>query len=257
MSLEAGNLFISSYNNHDGETSTKFSVNLSVPVTGARRIRLLGASIPNLMMPFGVNDNLFRFLLNGTPYQFNFTTTSRWATIADFLTYFNAQLAGLGMGSTLTVTYAANTNKLTITSSNPADVITILAWNWNNPTGSTVAFNANYRLGFTNYANISGTGAITADGFPNVFLRTNNIYVTTNICADANNDANIGNVLGRIPVNVSWGGLIGYENVHSDFVSPVFASNIKDISISLLDEDYQPLVNPGNAYFNLVIGIEY
>jgi hypothetical protein len=104
---------------------------------------------------------------------------------------------------------------------------------------------------------VSGTTTLYADGFPNIFLRTNTIYVTTNICADSNNDANVANILGRIPVTIGWGGLITYENVHSDFSSPVFAENMKDIRVRLLDEDYQPLVNPANAYFNLVLGIEY
>jgi len=136
-------------------------------------------------------------------------------------------------------------------------VITMPQWNWNNTAGTSVAYNANYRLGWTSVAPVSGTTTLYADGFPNVFLRTNTIYVTTNIAADSNNDANVANILGRIPVTIGWGGLITYENVHSDFASPVFAENMKDIRIRLLDEDYQPLNNPANAYFNLVLGIEY
>jgi hypothetical protein len=257
MSLTAGNLFISSYNNQDNESSTNFSIVLSVPVTKARRVRLLGATVPHLMMPFGTNDRLFAFRLNGVNYNFNFDITRRWATMTDFLTYINAEFLTLGMPSVLTWSYDANVNKLTVTSANPADTITIYKWDWNNPTGSNVSLNANYRLGFTNTSDLTTTGSATADGFPNVFIRTNIIYITTNIVADSNNDANIPNVLGRIPVDVNWGGLVVYENVHSDFVSPVFSENIKDIAIRLLDEDYQPLVLPNNAYFNLVIGIEY
>jgi hypothetical protein len=54
-----------------------------------------------------------------------------------------------------------------------------------------------------------------------------------------------------------WGSLVNYENVHSDFSSPIFTPNIKEVRIRLLDEDYQVLKNPTNAYFNIVIGVEY
>jgi hypothetical protein len=262
MALQAGNVFLSSYNCQENETNSNFTIILAVPVTGAKRIRMLSASVPHLMMPFANNDKLFQFILNGTTYSMNFPTDIRWFQMGPgpgtFLTAFNALLAAIpGLPSTLTVTYNQFTNKLTITSSNPADTITIPPWNFNNPPSNNVSFNAHYRLGFTNTQNLTGVGSVTALGFPNVFVRTNIIYVQTNIVSDSNNDANVANILGRIPVDVSWGALINYENVHSDFVSPVFSENIKEISIRLLDEDYQQIVLPDNAYFNLCLGVEY
>ena len=261
MALEAGNLYLSSYNCQDNETTSNFTIVLAVPVTGAKRVRMLAASVPHLMFPFADNDKLFRFILNGTTYNINFPTNKRWAQMGPgantFLNEFNGLLAALALPSTLTVTYNQFTNVLTITSSNPADIITIPPWNFNNPPSSNVSFNAHYRLGFTNIQPLTGTGSVTALGFPNVFVRTNVIYVQSNIVSDSNNDANVANILGRIPVDVSWGALINYENVHSDFVSPTFAENIKEISIRLLDEDYQQIVLPDNAYFNLSIGVEY
>lgn len=257
MSLTAGNLFISSYNNGDFDTSTDFGITLAVPVTKAKKIRLLGATIANLMNPFGANDKLWQFVVNGVTYTMNFPTTIRWATINDFVAYVNATVlpGAQPAACPATIAYDQNQNKLYLTATTPGQVITMPAWNWNSTT--SVSYNANYRLGWTNVTPVSGTTTLYADGFPNVFLRTNTIYVTTNISVDSNNDANVANILGRIPVNASWGGLVIYENVHSDFASPVFAENMKDIRIRLLDEDYQPLANPSNAYFNIVIGIEY
>jgi hypothetical protein len=130
-------------------------------------------------------------------------------------------------------------------------------WSWNNPTGSSISYNANYRLGFTNSSARAGITTLTADGFPNVFNRSNVLYVVTNIAATSNNDNNIGNVLGRIPVNIGWGGVINYENLHTDFSGEAFAANFKEITIQVLDEDYQPLSNPNNAYFSLVVGVHY
>jgi len=262
MALQAGNVFLSSYNCQDNETSSNFSIILAVPVTGAKKIRMLAASVPHLMFPFADNDKLFRFILNGVTYNINFPTDRRWSQMGPgpntFLDTANTLLAGLGIvGRTLTFSYDQYTNHLTLTSSVGTDVIQIPAWNFNNPPSNNISFNALYRLGFTNVSTISGTGSITASGFPNVFVRTNVIYVQTNVVSDSNNDANIANILGRIPVDVSWGALIVYENVHSDFVSPVFSENIKEISIKLLDEDYQPIILPDNAYFNLVLGVEY
>ena len=259
MSLTAGNLFISSYNNQDFDSSTDFGITLAVPVTKAKALRLLGATIANLMNPFSTNDKLWSFTVNGTTYTVNFPTTIRWATMSDFLSYVNLTLFPAASPSAIpaSLAYDVSRNSLYLTATTPGQVITMPAWNWNNLQGTSVAYNANYRLGWTSVLPVSGTTTLYADGFPNIFLRTNTIYVTTNICADSNNDANVANILGRIPVTIGWGGLITYENVHSDFSSPVFAENMKDIRVRLLDEDYQPLVNPANAYFNLVLGIEY
>ena len=265
MSLTAGNLFISSYNNQDYDTSTDFAITLAVPVTKATRIRLLGATIGNLFMPFSSNDRFWRFNINGTDYSMNFDTTIRWATITDFVTYVNTVLFPSATPSTPPVTLAYNTskNQLYLTGTVAGSTITMPGWNWNNNSGTAVSFNSNYRLGWTSITKVTATSTapafpvLYADGFPNVFNRTNVVYVTTNICTDSNNDANIGNVLGRIPMTSGWGSLVNYENVHSEFSSPIFTPNIKEIRIRLLDEDYQPLVNPANSYFNIVMGIEY
>lgn len=259
MSLTAGQLFLSSYNNADGQSSTDFSLTLSVPVTKAKRLRLLGATIPNLFMPFGANDKLWGFTVNGTFYTMNFPTTFRWATIADFVSFCNVTLFPTASPSAcpVSVAYSAASNQLTLTTTTPGQVITMPGWSWNNPFGTTVSYNANYRLGWTNATPVSGTTTLTADGFPNVFNRSNVLYVVTNVAATSNNDNNIGNVLGRIPVNIGWGGVVNYENVHTDFASEAFSGNFKEVTIQVLDEDYQPLVNPNNAYFSLMIGVHY
>jgi len=262
MSLTAGQLFLSSYNNQDGQTSTNFSLTLSVPVTKAKRLRLLGATIPNLFMPFADNDRRWTFKVNGTDYTMTFPIDTRWATIADFLTFCNAPTTGLFATATpsacpVSLTYNAGTNKLTITANTAGQVIIMPGWAWNNTQGNTVSYNSNYRLGWTNASPVSGTTTLTADGFPNVFNRTNVLYVVTNISATSNNDNNIGNVLGRIPVNIGWGGVINYENIHTDFAGEAFAANFKEITIQVLDEDYQPVNQAVNAYFSLVVGVHY
>ena len=259
MSLTAGQLFLSSYNNQDGQTSTDFSLTLSVPVTKAKRIRLLGATIPNLFMPFAANDRLWVFKVGIVDFSMSFPIDRRWGTIADFVSFCNATLfpsASPGPAP-VTIGYNPDTNKLTLTATAPGTVITMPAWSWNNSFGTSVSYNANYRLGWTNASPIAGTTTLTADGFPNVFNRTNVIYIVTNIAATSNNDNNIGNVLGRIPVNIGWGGLVNYENIHTDFAGEAFASNFKEITVQALDEDYQPLKNPNNAYFSFVVGVHY
>jgi hypothetical protein len=265
MSLTAGNLFISSYNNQDFDTSTDFTITLAVPVTNGKRLRMLGATIANLFMPFGFNDKLWEFKVGATTYTMNFDTTIRWATIADFLTYVNSTLFVGASPSAVPaqLSYNADKNQLYLEATTvPTDVITMPGWNWNNVFGTSVAYNANYRLGWTSIVpvvstDVGGVQTLYADGFPNVFNRTNVVYVTTNICSDSNNDANIANIFGRIAMTSGWGSLVNYENVHSEFSSPIFTANVKDVRIRLLDEDYQVLVNPSNAYFNIVIGIEY
>jgi hypothetical protein len=248
MSLTAGNLFISSYNNQDYDSSTDFSITLAVPVTKATRIRLLGATIPNLFMPFGANDRTWLFIVGTTQYVMTFPINLRWATIADFISYVNTTLFPSALPSAVpaTLSYNASTNKLSITSTVAGATISMPGWAWNNNSGTAVSFNANYRLGWTSITDVTATSTapaftvLTADGFPNVFNRTNVVYVTTNICTDSNNDANIGNVLGRIPVNIAWGGVINYENIHTDFASETFSPNFKDITIQVLETNHSP-----------------
>jgi hypothetical protein len=260
MALRAGSLFISSYNNQDYDSSTDFTINLAVPVTKAKRLRFLSATFANLLNPFASNDNLWKFSVNSVEYTMTFPTNIRWNTINDFVGYVNGTLFPGASPSavTATIAYDTNRNQLYITANNTAHVISMPGWNWNNTQGTSTAYNANYRLGWTSVSTTtSSAGILYADGFPNVFVRTNNIYITTNINADSNNDANVANILGKIPITGGYGALVSYENVHSDFGTPVFSENFKSISIRLLDEDYQPISNPGNAYFNVVIGIEY
>lgn len=261
MSLTAGNLFISSYNNQDQDSSTNFGITLAVPVTKAKGLRFVSASIPHLMMPFGANDKIWTFKVNGTDYTMTFPTTSRWATIGDFVTFCNLATTGLFATATpsacpVSISYTTATNQLTLTTTTPGQVIIMPGWNWNNTVGTSVAYNANFRLGWTSSAAVSGTTTLTADGYPNIFLRTNNIYITTNISTDSNNDANVANIIGKIPVNIDYGGLIVYDNFNAEF-QPSFAPNFKDIRFRLLDEDYQVLVNPANAYFNIVLSVVY
>jgi hypothetical protein len=188
-----------------------------------------------------------------------FPINLRWATITDFVTYCNVTLfpAATPSACPVTIAYNAGTNQLTLTTTTPGQIIIMPGWAWNNPFGTSVSYNANYRLGWTNSSPVSGTTTLTADGFPNVFNRSNVLYVVTNIAATSNNDNNIGNVLGRIPVNIGWGGVINYENIHTDFAGEAFAANFKEITVQVLDEDYQPLRNPNNAYFSFVVGVHY
>jgi hypothetical protein len=260
MSLSAGLIFLSSYNNQAGETSTDFSLTLSVPVTKGRRLRLLAATLPNLFFPFSANDAPWTFDVASTTYTVSFPTDRRWASIADFTSYVNTVMFPAATPSavpgTVTLNYDANKNQLYLLSSANA-IIAMPPWNWNNYQGTSISYNANYRLGWSNETRISEVGTLYADGFPNVFQRTNVVYMATNIAAGSNNDNNIANIIGRIPINMSWGGVVNYENVHTDFKTPIFSQNFKEVKVQLLDEDYQLLSQPNNAYFSFTIGIEY
>jgi len=260
MSLSAGLIFLSSYNNQASETSTDFSLTLSVPVTKGKKLRLLAATLPNLFMPFAANDAPWTFKVAGIDYTVQFPTNRRWATIADFTSYVNTVMfpaaTPAAMPGTVTLNYDANRNQLYLFSSANATFI-MPPWDWNNNEGSSISYNANYRLGWTSDNDATAVGTLYADGFPNVFQRTNVVYVSTNIAAGSNNDNNLANIMGRIPINMSWGGVVNYENVHTDFKTEIFSQNFKEVKIQLLDEDYQPLRQPNNAYFSFTIGIEY
>ena len=271
MSLTAPLIFLSSYNNQASETSTDFSLTLSVPVTKGAKLRLIAATLPNLFMPFARNDSQWTFTygVTGFPsqsYTVYFPTNRRWATIADFTSYVNGTMfpaavnpagAAAPMPVEVSLNYDAGKNQLYLSTSNPLGVFLMPGWNWNNYEGTSISYNANYRLGWTSDMEVSAGPVLFADGFPNVFQRTNVVYMATNIAAGSNNDNNIANILGRIPINMSWGGVVNYENMAVDFATDTFSANFKEVKVQLLDEDYQPLVQPNNAYFSFTIGIHY
>lgn len=223
---------------------------------------MMSATLPNLFMPFGANDYQWTFNVNGTDYTMSFPTQSRWLTMDEFITFCNLPTTGLFATASpsacpVTISYTIDTNRLVLTTNNSGETIIMPPWNWNNTQGTSVSYNSNYRLGWTSAIPVSAVTVLSADGFPNIFNRANVFYVVTNISATSNNDNNIANVLGRIPCSIGWGGVINYENLHTDVKLPVFSENIKEIRIQLLDEDYQPVVQATNAYFSLTLGVEY
>jgi hypothetical protein len=255
MSLNAGSIYLSSYNNGDYDTTNNFTVTLSVPIIKARRLRVLSANFPNILYPFGEDDKNFTIFdggIGGIPYTITFPTNRRFDSTSDFISVMNALFTTVS--APFTASYSNDTGRLSITCSNVSNPIYIPRWTYTN---------ANFRLGFTSVTGvevtppISTNAVIEADGFMNVFNRTNSVYVTSNISVDSNNDSNIGNIIARIPISAGFGQLVNYENVHSEFSAPVFTERIKDISIQLLDENYQPLTLPNNAYFTLTLGVEY
>ncbi len=255
MSLNAGSIYLSSYNNGDYDTTNNFTVTLSVPIVKAKRLRVLSANFPNILYPFGLDDNTFTVRdggIGGADYTIVFPTDRRFINVADFIAVADALF--IAQSAPFRVTYDDNTGRITISNISINNAMYIPRWTYTN---------ANFRLGYTSVSGVEvippfGTYAsITADGFLNIFNRTNSIYVTSNISVDSNNDSNIGNIIARIPISANFGQLVNYENVHSEFSAPIFTERIKDISIQLLDENYQPLTLPNNAYFTLTLGVEY
>jgi hypothetical protein len=240
---------ISSYNANEG-TNSNFTSLLPSAILNPKTVQLSKFTLLNMLYPFTLQDNILLLQVNNstaTTYKVIIPTNKQWSGIAtvpagqtSFLQDLNSALVtGLtGSGATITATWSPQTSNLTLTGN---VTFKILSYD----VGST----ANYKLGLTLPA-YSFVTSLTADGFVNL-LRTGVIYVCSNLLGNSLNDGDEESIIATIPVNANYGGLITFDNKQDQNYISLTVGTIREINIRLLDEEYQLLSVPNNAYTNI------
>jgi hypothetical protein len=247
--FETSRIFINSQTDRQpGESQSNFRALLPKPVNFVNKVSVIGATIPYVFPSFNSTNNTL--LLNYTfirtitiPTDRNFDGTS----LASFLqTAINAQV-GAGV---FTVTFDLYTGFLT----------------FNAP--STFAFSLSSTC--LNKIGVSSTNLISSlvgssyqlvGDLPVNTLSTQNIYVLSSIVGaqglNANEIKKRYNILYRIPVNVSYFGLMSAQSNMIEASYTVANPALEQLDFQLVDDNWNFLTLPDNLYWTIELKLEH
>lgn len=247
--FESSRIFINSDTDRQpGESQSNFRCLLPKPISYPRRVSVIGVTVPYVFPSFNSTNNTL--LLNYTfirtitiPTNQNFDGP----TLASFLqSQINAQV---GAG-TFTVSFNNYTGFLTFTA--PA----LFAFS-----ASSTCLN---KLGFSSTNTISslvsGTYQLIGD-LPVNTLSTQNIYVLSSMVGgqgiNANEISKRFNILYRVPVNVSYFGLMSSQSNMIEASYTMASQALEMLDFQLVDDDWNFLELPSNLYWTIELKIEH
>jgi hypothetical protein len=247
-------------------SGNSFTISLPESIVGATKADLIRAVIPNTGYPIPAYQENFYYriaLANGSaPLQvMPINTNQYFDSIAGgtypLLTELNR--AGALESPTISFTYSATTNRITVTSSQPGGggsaVVSIVAvprTEWLTP------FALNTRLGFldtppTQANSLSTTGSM----MPNL-VRSKVIYVLCNIVMnDTISTDGLRTSLAKVPVNSVYGGLTLYVPPVLHWNRLVQGNSYQTIVVQLLDDQYQAYPLQSEEFCELEICFKY
>lgn len=228
-----------------------FTCVLPEPITGAVRADLLRAVVPNTayqipayqatffyyISTVGGGATLQSFTINTQQYFDGITnvapTTNVNYGIVQYLN--NAQ-------SVITFGWSGTAQRITIAAAagGGATVAVAPSSAWTTITNGR-KFALNTRLGFTDADAAEGLGATnTASILPNL-IRSKVVYILCNIVMnDSITTDGLRTAIAKIPVNSTFGGLTQYQPPVLNWNRLITQGSYQQITISLLDDQYQP-----------------
>ena len=234
-------LLISSDDLSSGQ-GNNFSISLPEPITGACKVDLIRAVIPNTGYNIPDYQNTFYYALSTAPStQLTLVLTNRqyFAGLADLITQLNADSTAQSRSITWSINPATGTGSgtyritATYTGGGGAYVIPAVSTSW------ATQFALNTRLGYPNdrTANvISYTGTL----LPNL-IRSKVVYVLCNVVMNTSISTDgLRTAIAKVPVNSTFGGLTIYNPPLFAWNKLVPTNGYQNIQISLLDDQYQP-----------------
>lgn len=237
------NVFLNSKEKSFGTTSD-FEINLNlnnVIQNNGFQISVSNFTMPLLEYGISSKNNLLVFQENGS-------ATDKLAIIdpgsydsSSFMTALTLALEAAG-SNTYSVTYNSNSKKITIDAS--PSTFKLINSSMLDAIGFEQMTSFSTAASSTNPINISGTTFI--DIYTN--LITNN-YTPGN--------KQQGALLCRAPVNVSFGGLIEYNDYNSHYFDVLNDESISNLNIALYDDKGQLLELPDNCYCSLTLVLKY
>lgn len=247
--FESSRIFINSDTDRQpGESQSNFRCLLPKPIAYPHKVSVIGATVPYVFPSFNSTNNTL--LIN---YQFIRTITIPTnqnfdgPTLASYLqSTINAQI---GAG-TFTVSFNSYTGFLTFTAP------------------LTFAFSVSStclnKLGFSttnNIASLVGGSYQLVGDLPVNTLSTQNIYVLSSIVGgqgiNANENSKRFNILYRIPVNVSYFGLMSSQSNMIEASYTIGSQALEMIDFQLVDDEWNFLELPSNLYWTIELKIEH
>lgn len=116
--------------------------------------------------------------------------------------------------------------------------------------GNIRPYNIGFRLGYTTLVDTSPVtnAPYNYSNEPINLLRTQDIYVTSSlVSAEALSSSGRRDILFKVPVTVPYGNILSYQATLSGTAQIKLANLIRDVEITLLDDDFNSLELPTNA----------
>lgn len=247
--FETSRIFVNSNTDRQpGQTQNNFVALLPKPILYPKKVSVIGATLPYVFPSFNSTNNTL--LLNYTfirtitiPTNQNFDGP----TLATFLQ--NAINAQVGAG-VFTCTFNQYTGLLTFTAPN------------------TFAFSVSStclkKLGFSNsnvISSLSGSSYVLTGDLPLNTLSTQNIFILSSIVSgqgiNANENLKRFNILYRIPVSVSYFGLMSSQSNMIEASYTLSNSALEQLDFQLVDDDWNLISFPDNLYWTIELKIDH
>jgi hypothetical protein len=232
-----------------------FNITLPEPITGATTVDLIRAVIPNTGYTIPPYQNNLYLLINGTPVTVTLPRLQWFDGIANQttppITYNNpliprlqAALNATAFPGGVTVTASYTGNQPVITTPAQRIQLTVSAGTIASPPSSQwpTRFALNTRLGFPNVGVGLDVSLSTMIGtfLPNL-IRSKVVYVLCNVVMnDSISTDGLRTAIAKIPVNSTYGGLSIYSPPVLNYNRLVPTQGYQSITVSLLDDQYQP-----------------
>lgn len=252
-------LLISSDDLESG-VGNNFAISLPEPLTGACKVDLIRAVIPNTGYNIPDYQNTFYYSLSTAPSNLLTLVLSNnryFAGLADLVAQLNTDSTAQSSSITWSVNPATGTGTgtyritATYTGGGGAYVIPAKSTAW------TTQFALNTRLGYANQG--VGTAVISYVGtlLPNL-IRSKVVYVLCNVVMNTSISTDgLRTALAKIPVNSTFGGLTIYNPPLYAWNKLVPSNGYQNIQISLLDDQYQPYPLQKEEFCEFEIAFKY
>ena len=237
-----------------------FSISLPEAITGATKVDLIRAVIPNTGYNIPDYQNTFYYALSTAPStQLTLVLTNKqyFAGLADLITQLNADSTAQSRSITWSINPATGTGTgtyritATYTGGGGAYVIPAVSTNW------ATKFALNTRLGYANQG--VGTAVISYVGtlLPNL-IRSKVVYVLCNVVMNTSISTDgLRTAIAKIPVNSTFGGLTIYNPPVVAWNRLVQSNAYQTINIQLIDDLYQPYPIQKEEFCEFEISFKY
>jgi len=252
-------LLISSDDLQSG-TGNNFAISLPEAITGATKVDLIRAVIPNTGYNIPDYQNTFYYALSSAPSNkltLVLTNKQYFAGLADLVTQLNADSTAQSRSITWSLNPATGTGTgtyritATYTGGGGAYVIPAVSTDW------ATQFALNTRLGYANQGVNGNVISYVGTLLPNL-IRSKVVYVLCNVVMNTSISTDgLRTAIAKIPVNSTFGGLTIYNPPVVAWNKLVQHNAYQSIQISLIDDQYQPYPLQKEEFCEIEIAFKY
>lgn len=271
-------IFLNSDHRNPNDSADSFTINLETILEKPKSIMLRSCTVPLTCHPIQPFEGVFYWYFSDAPTALRslvININRVFLNPVELINEFNlsATNAGISLRATFDPDSTASSYpgdyatsmrsyRVTLTASTP---FRLPGWNesvWDGQVNRSMYWNLNQRMGFCNTYSTSLVTSLTADS-PPMLARTSTIHVRADVGSDSLTSPMFGgtglrDILASIPITQKFGDIVVYkEFLESGRIVNHLASNVKSITIQLLDAEYQPLGLPANATSTFEFDITY